>query len=203
MKFRFIAVIFILAGSLRSNAQNSENRYVSLAIFNTQNAKPFGKFEGLFEEVLHPGIEAGYGKNILLKNNHEWFLELKLAYFYHRFVQHGVPFYLNFGYRYKLTDHFSTEASIGGGYMHSIPAVAQLKQNDNGEYVSAKGIGRPQATASFAIGVGYTPNPHSLRPITLFTSYQQRVQMPFVKSYVPLLPYNSFFIGLKTPVNKK
>lgn len=200
---RYLFLLIIIATALKLKAQNSQNKYVSLAVFNTQNAKPFGKFAGLFDEVLHPGIEAGYGKNISVKNHYEWFLELKLAYFYHRFVQHGIPFYLNFGYRYKLSHHFSAETSVGGGYMHSIPAVAQLKQNNNGDYVKAKGIGRPQATASFAIGFGYTPNLHSIRPITFFTSYQQRVQLPFVKSYVPLLPYNSFLIGISTPVNKK
>lgn len=201
MKHRIIAIVICF--QLQANAQDHHNQYLSLAMFNTQNAEPFGKFAGLFNEIVHPGIEAGLGKNILKQGNHEWFLELKLAYFYHRFVQHGIPFYLNFGYRYKLTNHFSAETSIGGGYLQAIPAVAQLRQNSEGDYVTSKGIGRPQATASFAIGFGYTPKPFATRSLTFFAGYQQRIQMPFVKSYVPLLPYNSFLIGVRAPVNKK
>lgn len=195
-----ISIIFISPTTL--DAQKHSDKYVSIALFNTQNARPFGKFAGLFNEVLHPGIEVGYGKNFSVHNNHEWFSELKLAYFYHRFVQHGVPLYLDFGYRCKVKNYFSVESSIGAGYMQSIPATAQLKLNSDGEYVKAKGIGRSQLTASFAIGLQYKINPLASKPLSVFAAYQQRVQMPFVKSYVPLLPYNNFLLGISRPIGK-
>jgi len=163
---------------------------------------PFGKFAGLFGEILHPGVEIGYGKIISPKQKHEWFSEWKASYFFHRFVQHGIPVTYNYGYRYKFNSKFSAETSLGGGYMHSIPATAKLKLNSQGEYENNKGVGRMQATASFSVGVSYLVNPKAQQPLRLFCSYQQRLQMPFVKSYVPLLPYNSFMIGLSRPIKK-
>jgi len=185
------AVLFTVA------VQGQKSNYISIAGFTTQTAMPFSKFAGLFTEVFHPGVAFGYGKNLSVKPKHDWFAEGKLAYFFHRYVQHGIPLYLNFGYRYKFNSRFTAETATGAGYMHSIPATAKLKLNDNGEYKNNKGIGRMQAMATYSLGAGYTMHPSSKKSITLFTSYQQLIQMPFVKSYVPLLPYNSFVIGIK------
>ena len=182
------------------SASAQKQKYLGMALFNTQTAVPFGKFAGLFTKEFHPGFEATYGKNISSRKKHDWFLEVKLAYFFHRYVQHGILLYLNFGYRYKINSRFSAETSIGAGYMQSIPATAKLKLNGNGDYVNNKGVGRMQAIATFEIGLGYTPNPSVKRPVTIFTNYQQRIQMPFVKSYVPLLPYNSFMLGIRIPI---
>jgi len=193
---RLIFLAFVKVLCIQANAQKQTVNYISVAVLTTQNAKPFGKFAGLFQEVMHPGIQAAYGRNIAMARHHDWFAELHLGYFYHRYVQHGIPLYLNFGYRYKIADHFSIETSLGAGYMHSIPATAQLKLDENGDYVSGKGIGRMQAVAVFSLGIGYTINPQAAGPIKLFAAYQQMAQMPFVKSYVPILPYNTFLVGL-------
>jgi hypothetical protein len=193
-----ILIIFSLIVS--ANAQ--QKRDVSLAFFSTQNNMPFGKFAGMFKEIVHPGVELGYGRTFQSAQKHEWFISLKLAYFYHRFVQHGFPLYIDFGYRYKAGDRWSFETSIGAGYMHSIPATDKFKLDDNGEYVNNKKAGRMQAMAAFSIGTSYTFNPASPRPLSIFTKYQQRLQFPFVKSYVPVLPYNSLFLGVRKTINK-
>ena len=192
--FSLVAVVLI------SVSASSHKKYVSLAAFTTQTAMPFGKFVGLFTDQFHPGIEAGYGINMSVKEKHDWFVEFKAACFYHRFVQVGIPLYADAGYRYKFNNKFFAETSIGAGYMHSVPATAKLKLNDDGVYVNNKGIGRMQAMATFGLGVGYTFNPSAKKPLALFTTYQQRIQMPFVKSYVPLLPYNSFIMGIKKSI---
>jgi hypothetical protein len=177
--------------------------YIGLAGYNTQNAMPFGKFVGMFKEQFHPGIEAIYGRNISQKKNHDWFLELRLSYFFHRYVQHAIPVYLDFGYRYKINDKFSAETSIGAGYMHSIPATAKLKLNEEGDYENNKGIGRAQIMATYSLGFGYTLHPKSAKSLTAFVNYQQRVQTPFINSYVPVLPYSSFMIGVRKPITKR
>ena len=200
MRHLFIIAAFIFIG-LKATAQ--QHKYFSAAVFTTQSAYPFGKFAGLFGEPFHPGIELGYGRIIHPKAKHEWYLELKLAYFFHRFVQHGLPLYLNYGYRYKKSKCLSAETSIGAGYMHSIPATAKLKLNANGEYVNNKGVGRMQAIATFGLGISYVLNSSLTKSIRIFTCYQQRVQMPFVKSYVPLLPYSSIMIGFSKALSKK
>jgi hypothetical protein len=194
------ALLIISCFLIKANAQKEENKYWSIAVFNTQNAKPFGKFAGLFGEIIHPGIETGYGKNFSVREKHEWFLELKIACFYHRFVQVGIPVYLNFGYRYKISNQFSVETSLGAGYMHSVPATAKLKMNADGEYSNNKGLGRMQFMAAYSLGVSYIANPSASNPLRIFTAYRQNIQAPFVKSYVPLLPYNSFSLGISRSI---
>jgi len=194
-----LLLIFILIGSLftETNAQKKESKYLGIAALTTQTAVPFGKFSGLLTDQFHPGVEATYGGNLSSRKKHDWSLELRLGYFFHRYVQHGIPLYLNFGYRYKLTKIISAETSLGAGYMHSIPATEKLTLNENGHYVNDKGVGRMQAVATYSLGLGCTPQPSVKKPLTIFMSYQQRVQMPFVKSYVPFLSYNSLMIGIR------
>lgn len=193
-------VLLTVAVMLLLLTATAQQKYFSAAVFNTQNAMPFGKFRTLFSGIYHPGVELGYGKIIRPKTKHEWYLELKFAYFFHRYVQHGIPLYLNVGYRYKLNSRISAETSIGAGYMHSIPATAKLKLDGNGEYMNNKGVGRMQVTATYGLGLSYVLNPCAAKPLKVFTNYQQRLQMPFIKAYVPLLPYNSFMIGLSKPL---
>jgi hypothetical protein len=190
--------ITVMAWSQSKN----KSYYKSIAVYNTQNAFPFGKFTGLFKEIIHPGFEFGLGKNFSSKQHHDFFAELKAGYFFHRFVQHGIPIYLNFGYRYKILKELDTETSLGAGYLHSIPATAKFKLDDDGVYKNNKGVGRMQAMATFTIGLGYTINRMGTKPIRIFSNYQQRLQLPFVKSYVPLLPYNSFMIGISKAFSK-
>jgi len=196
MKHSYIIAIVLLT----SLAASSQKKYLSLAAFTTQSAMPFGKFAGLFTDQFHPGLEAGYGINISAKEKHDWFVDFKIACFYHRFVQTGIPIYADLGYRYKINSRLSAETSLGAGYMHSVPATAKLKLEEDGVYVNNKGVGRMQAMATFALGLGYTIDPSSRQPMSVFTTYQQRIQMPFVNSYVPLLPYNSFMIGIKKSI---
>jgi hypothetical protein len=177
-----------------------QKKYAAINLFNTQNAMPFAKLSSLFSEVLHPGIEVKLGKNLSVKNKHDWFSEINLAYFVHRYVQHGIPVYIDFGYRYKFSKALSARSSLGGGYMHSIPATAKLKLDDDGEYKNDKGLGRMQAIAVFDLGAGYSFTNKSKKSFSINIAWQQRVQMPFVKSYVPLLPYNSFLTGISFPL---
>jgi hypothetical protein len=87
--------------------------------------------------------------------------------------------------------------------MHAIPATEVYKLNSFGEYVNGKGLGRPQAISSFTLGSGYVVEPASSRSLTVFLAYQQRLQFPFVKSYVPMLPYNSMFAGASIKLKKQ
>lgn len=196
-----LLLLIALTQAAASNAQ--QKRYVSAAVFSTQTAMPFGKFTALFTKPLHMGAELGYGKKFSIKKKTEWFMEAKAAFFYHRFVQAAIPLTFNVGYRYKIIDRFSISPSLGAGYMHSIPATAKFKLNSDGEYKNDKGIGRMQATATFNMGLSYEVLQNANRPLSVFLNYQLRLQFPFVKSYVPLLPYNSFLIGVSRPVKSK
>ena len=179
------------------------NKEIGIAITNSNSAVPFSKFGGLFQSPFHPGAELSYGFNWKTKAKHDWYQQIKLGYFYHHFVQHGITLYTNLGYRYKFSPHIFTEAALGAGYLHSIPATAQFKLSSKGEYQNGKGIGRMQAMVVFNISAGYTFNPATKKPISVFATYQQYIQTPFVKSYVPLLPYNCLMIGARMRLKKK
>ena len=195
--FLTLSMIMVLYSAIAQ-----QKKYIGAAIVTTQNAMPFGKFVGLFKETIHPGIEFHLGKNFKTMEKHDWFGELRAGYFLHRFVQHGLPISINAGYRYKFTARFSAQASIGGGYMHSIPATAKLKADQEGNYTNDKGVGRMQASATFDIGLAFIPDFTAKKQIRFFITYQQRIQMPFVKSYVPLLPYNNFLFGFSKPISR-
>jgi hypothetical protein len=197
MKKNSLAILFIFL-ILFSSAQ--KNRQISVAFLNTGSAYPFSQFGKLFSGIEHPGIEMGYGFNWRTKSKHDWYQEIKLSYFYHRFVQHGIPLYTDIGYRYKFSGTLSAQVAVGAGYMQSIPATAKLKLSDNGEYKNDKGIGRSQAVAVLNLGIGYMIHPASKKSPNIFITYQQFLQTPFVKAYVPILPYNSLLIGCSFPL---
>ena len=179
-----------------------EARYASVALVSTQTDYLFGKFATLAGTPRHPGVEFGYGQSMHPTANKEWFIELRLSYFYHRFVQHGIPLTIHFGYRRRLGSRFTVQSSLGAGYLHSIPATGKFKMDENGEYQNNKGWGRAQAVASFSLGAGYMLKPSAKKPFTVFTRYEQRIQFPFIRSYVPLLPYNSLYLGIQRPIKK-
>ena len=178
-----------------------KEKQVSLAFTNNHSAYPFGSFAKLFSGPYHPGVELGYGFNWTTGKKHDWYQAFRLGYFYHRFVQHGIPLYTQAGYRYKPWNHVGLNAAIGAGYLHSIPATAVLKMNGNGDYEKANGIGRSQAMFNLSIGGSYTFNKKQNAP-TVFLQYTQQVQAPFINSYVPLLPYNTMALGLSMPFRK-
>lgn len=195
--------VFLITAILIGGVIHGQNlHYIQVAVLSTQNAYPFGKFTGLFREILHPGMEASYGKIIKPREKQEWFREYRLGWFYHRYVQLAIPLTIHFGYRYKFGTRFSAQTVLGAGYMHSIPAAEKFKLDAEGNYQNNKGLGRMQATASFDLGLGYILNPSAERPLRIMAGYQQRLQFPFVRSYVPLLPYSSFLLGIAMPVKK-
>ncbi len=201
---KYLMLLMLTGLSFKLDAQQQlKTKFISFSVMNTHTALPFGKFTGIFYKAFHPGIEISYGKNFAVKNKHDWYYDFRLACFYHRFVQYGIPVYSNLGYRYKFNQHWSAFTEAGVGYLHSIPATAKLRLNEAGDYENNKGPGRMQANACFALGAGYQLQGASANSLNLFISYQQRLQFPFVKSYVPLLPYNSFLLGLSRPLTRK
>jgi hypothetical protein len=176
--------------------------FASAAVTNQHSAYPFSTFKNLFTKEFNPGIEFGYGFNWKTRARHDWYQDFKAGYFYHRFVQHAIPLYTQLGYRYKFSIPLRLTAAFGAGYLHSVPAAAVLELQEDGTYKNAKGIGRGQVLLNFTTGVQYVVNRNSTKPATVFLNYQQQLQAPFIKSYVPLLPYNSLAIGLSVPLKK-
>ncbi|MEO6915639.1 MAG: hypothetical protein ABI151_08340, partial [Chitinophagaceae bacterium] len=187
MRSLYIVSLLILLSNISSGQKNRE---AGIAIMNTGTAYPFGQFGKLLTQWQHPGFEIHYSFNWDTKSKHDWYQEYQLGYFYHRFVQHAFQLYSDIGYRYKYK-RATAQAAIGVGYLHAIPATAVLKLAPDGEYKNAKGIGKAQAMAVAKFTFGYLVNSSGKRPCKVFATYQQLLQTPFVKEYVPILPYNS------------
>lgn len=191
MRQHLLCVALLLAVQLPAQKVN----HLSVAFTDQASAYPFAVGAGYFKSPLHPGIEVGWDRNFREKSHHDWFGAIKLGYFYHRFVQHGIPLYVNYGYRYRFSKSFSADVALGAGYLHSVAATEVLQLNDNGDYKNAKGIGRPQVMVALTAGTGYQFYINGKRPARIFLQYQGRIQTPFVKSYVPVLPYNQVALG--------
>jgi hypothetical protein len=194
-----IIILGFIVFCLSARAQHKH--YISFAVTNNASSYPFQYMAGYFKNPLHPGFELGYGKILGGKKHHEWFAEFKLGYFYHQFVQHGIPIYFNGGYRYIFNHRFSMDAAFGAGYFHSIATTDVLKL-ENGEYMNAKGIGRPQIMAAVTFGAGYQIKMNKSDSLRIFLQYQARAQLPFNDDYVPILPYNQIALGVSLPIKK-
>lgn len=192
-------LVLLLALPLAGSAQKEPE--ISIAFTNQHTAYPFSSFSKLFSGPLHPGAELGYRFNWRTGKRHDWFQSIHAGYFYHRFLQHGVPVYTQVGYRYKFNRQWRLSGAAGAGYLHAVPATAVLKLEPDGTYTNAKGLGRGQVLLHLAFGAQYRFKSSS-RSTSVFADYRQQIQTPFVKSYVPLLPYNSIAVGASLGLTK-
>lgn len=131
------------------------------------------------------------------KNKHSWEQSFNLGYMYHRFVQHSIPVFTEIIYSNKLSNSFNLRVHLGGGYLHSIPAVDRFELNSQGEYEKIKNLGRAQGMFKLSFSGAFHLN--ELYVLTL--NYGVLGQTPFVRSYVPLLPYNTLQLGLHKKLN--
>lgn len=200
MKRKLIFFTICLCCFINATAQKHKLDHYSLAFTTMHTDFPLGSFSSLFTKEFHPGFEAGTGFNWKTKQKHDWFQTFEFGYSYHRFVQHSLALYSEFGYRYKFLKTFSVETKLGAGYLHAIPVGKIFKLQADGTYAKKTNLGHPQAMAGFSLDVRKKVAETGL---AVFLEYQQRVQLPFIKSYVPLLPSNMLMVGVTIPVKSK
>jgi hypothetical protein len=195
MKLPLAIIAIVSVTSLQAQPQKMSSW--KIGITTSQTARPLTKFSALFYTSFHPGFEAGYLKFQKAGKKSSWQIEPTLAYTYHRWVQHTVSLVLNEYYRYYLPAGFNASARIGAGYQLSIPTSRVYQLSD--EMIKAKKFaGRSQFTFNAALGVDKQINNNGW---TIGLLYQQKIQTPFVKNYVPLLPYNSMMIAMTIPIH--
>ena len=205
MKRNLIPLLICLCCFLNAPAQNTKTKkhkpdHISIAFTTLHTAFPFGSFSSLFTKEFHPGFEIATGFNWKTKKKHDWFQTFDVGYSYHRFVQHSFVLYSELGYRYKFLKTFSASAKLGVGYLHAIPVGKIFELKEDGTYKKKTNLGRPQAMAGFSLHVC---KKISVSGLAVFLEYQQRLQLPFIKSYVPLLPSNMLMAGVKIPIKSK
>lgn len=202
--FRFFTVALIWHTAISVTIGQSATTGASVrwplvvSVFNTGTQLPGSGIVGVFTTPIHPGFSVGtehyYNKN--LKNR--WFQTARFGFSRHQYVQTALLLYTEAGYRRLLWSGIGAELRIGGGYLHSIPATG-LFELKNGVYESKSRIGRPQGMASGTFGLSYATLQRA-KPLRFFVDYQFYLQLPFVKSYVPLLPNTALHAGVAIPL---
>ena len=198
-------LIMVLPGiwqGARSQEMQPYNPLV-VSVFNNATLLPGGGELGIFGIPVHPGIALGTEFRYNKSQKNEWFQTVKLGYHYHRYVQHGLRFYSEIGYRRHFKGRLDVGPQLGVGYLQSIPAKQIFEwQPDETAYLRTGKAGRPQFMATMALEVGYDISRSTEPPMRVFLAYQFYLQMPFVQEYVPLMPNTALHAGLSIPLTQ-
>lgn len=200
-----LLLFFALVFSYNSNAQcrffkNTDSYRFS--VFNNQYYYPFVGIKNVFTSKYHAGISAGIINNIKEKKKSTIYYDIRLGVYHHRFIQTGIQLYSNIGFRYKLPKQFYVSSEIGAGYLHAILHQKIFKADENGNYSKVRTIGKPQTIFALGISAGKQVK-ICKKQSNIFISYQPWFQLPYIKSYVPLLPNNSLHLGFELLINNK
>lgn len=196
------------------NAQPWKSKPFSVSIINNATILPPASILAPFNQPLHPGVALGYefGWRETIKNpkyqeinttslggnkvyTGKWFQDVKLSYFYHEYFNHAFILSTQAGYR-KYIKKFSAEGSLHLGYMHAFLVTEQFERQADGSWQKNNLPNRGYGVAGAGIGVGYDAG-YNYNIRRFFVNYDFRLQMPFIKSYVPLLPNGILSVGLQ------
>lgn len=195
---KYLLLIFI---GLISCSLKADEYFFNIG--NNHSAFPFSRFSKLAYQNFHLSYELG--KRFELKENEKrtWSQTAVIGYFKHKFVQSGIWIYGENEYAKFINPHLSINAGLGLGYNHMFTATPITQQGANGLLEVKKDYGRPQAIFGISLGItrSIIKDVNSAPKIGL--QYQVRMQTPFVKSYVPLLPYNALKLSLIFPIHDK
>lgn len=162
---------------------------------------PFSSYPALFYSNFHPGIDAGIQHRINTNAKHQWAVSGNIGLFYHRFIQTGIKIYPSLDYAYAIGSKWKLKASLDLGYIMAINNVAVLELQDDGNYESrALNKVRSQFMLGWRIGASYCPSGDSYG-MAYTLAFGSFLQGPYVSGYVPLLPYNTFSLGIDMPIN--
>ena len=168
---------------------------LKISIFSNQTYMPFVGFSNTWQAKMHPGLAVSFEENLKQKQHLGYYYSLNAGVFNHRFIQTGIQLYGNIGYRFNLTHKFYISTEYGLGYLHSIKHQTTFKADAEGNYSKISNFGRAQLMTGIGLGFGKQLTLAS-KAVRLYIKYQPWFQLPFIKSYVPLLPNNSMHLGI-------
>lgn len=191
----FYTAFIVLCLFFESNAQNNTGRPLTISMFTVATQLPGGKVL-----PIHPGLEAGTEFRLGKSDGSKWFQSLKLGGYHHRLSQTAIMIYSETGFRPVIYRRLYGEARLGAGYLHAIPDLQIFELADD-SYRKKTNLGRPQFMASLALGLGWRLKPQTDSP-RVFVAMQCFFQMPFIRSYVPVLPNTALHAGVSLPFIK-
>ena len=190
-----LLVLLLLIPAAFLSAQKSQQYPISVTIFNTATLLPGSAKLGVFGVPVHPGITLGSEYSYLKRQHSELLQTVRLGYFYHRYIQHGIQLYSELGYRYHFNASWDIAGRLGVGYLHAFNDRGQFELTQEGIYEKLPNTGRAQFMGAFSIGPGYTFG----NEMRLFLHYQFALQLPFINEYVPVMPSSNVHLGVSIP----
>jgi len=188
-------LLLILVIPVAAGAQTWKSNPLAISLFNNATLLPPASLIATFNQPIHPGITFAYEFGWKQSQKHKWFENAGISYMYHRYVDQAILLNSQAGYRW-MPGKFSLEGYLQAGYMHAFLLTDRAVRQDDGTYIAKKGIGKPQFITGAGVGIGYDfGNESHLRRV--FLNYDVRLQMPFVKSYVTLLPNGALALGMQ------
>jgi hypothetical protein len=175
------------------NAQDTWRRPISFSFFTVATQLPGGKMT-----PIHPGLEIGSEFRYNRSEKNQWLQTIKTGIYYHQFSQTAIQLYTELDYRKKLWQKLKSDVKLGAGYLHAFPDLESFILKD-GSYEIKRNYGRSQLMLTAAVGLRYQLS--ALKDnFEFFITYQCFFQLPFIKSYVPVLPNTALHVGVSFPV---
>jgi len=192
---RKILILFISLLPFMVQGQSWKSKPIAVSVFNNATMLPPASLTATFNQPIHPGLTVSYEFGWKETPKHKWFQNAGISYMYHRFVYQAIILNSQAGYRWKFSK-FSMEGYLQAGYMHAFYLTDRAVFQSDGTYIAKKGFGKPQFITGAGAGFGYNlGSAEKLRRI--FVNYDVRLQMPFVRNYVTLLPNGALSLGFQ------
>ncbi|MFN9883431.1 MAG: hypothetical protein ACK53R_08610 [Bacteroidota bacterium] len=199
MRYVFVLIFIIYFGFV-----TAQDKLWHVALTSNATSFPITGYPVLFYANLHPGIDAAYMKQINHSDKNRLLLQVQSTFYYHRFVQSLITCSPSLIYEYKLGKLNFLNIGLGAGGGLAFEHEATFKLNSTGDYEQRSMLHpRGQYLVQFQFGYNRILIKDKLSSPKIAIGFRTTMQGTFVKSYVPLLPVNSCYIGLQFPINRK
>jgi hypothetical protein len=177
----------------------SQDKTLQIRLSNNITGLPVSSYPDLFTSNFHPGIDVGLSYPLNENPKHQISASGNIGFFYHRFIQTGIKLYPSFDYTFVPNTKWNFFFSLDLGYLLAFENVDVFELQENGNYEAAALLkARSQFMFGYRIGASFKPG-NLEEGIRYLLSFGTFLQGPYVSGYVPLLPYNSFTVGVELP----
>ncbi len=169
------------------------------SLSNNITGLPVLTYPKLFTSQFHPGIDLTYSRKLNRSDKNKFYLNANIGGYHHEFVQTLVRIYPDISFQRKISEKLDFKFGLGAGYGLSFEGDRAFIQNEDGTY-SSKSLksARSQYLITAKFGLEILISAESKQK--LFFQFASVLQGTYVKSYVPILPVNSFHIGYLFPL---
>lgn len=200
---KYIVVVLLTGLSLLSKGQDllyPRHSKSGIEFSNNITSFPVTTYPQLFYSQFHPGLDVyrSWKWNKSLKNQ-VWYSG-NFGGYYHRFIQTAIRLYPSIEYERIFSKRLSTNIGMGAGYSLAFENMETFELQDDGTYKLKKIVARSQYLVMFGFGCNYALKKDDQRGMRISLRFRTFIQGPFVSGYVPMLPVNSFMVGMIFPI---